>query len=422
MAKIRPFIGYRPRPDLVEKVASRPYDVMSREEAREDAEENPYSFLRVIRSEIEFDPELSAYDEQVYAAARDNFWSFLEQNVFLKDHKACFYLYRLIMGDVNQVGLVCGSSIDDYQNGVIKKHEFTRPVKEEDRIKHISTTGIHAGPVFCAYRKNESMDALSSRLMEAEPAVDFSSEDGVQHSLWVIDGDEDIKQIVKLFENEISETYIADGHHRAASTSKVGFQEREQHSKVEGDEPFNYFLTVLFPHDQVNCIDYNRVVKDLNGHSKQEFLDLVAEKFEINSEGQQSFKPTKARIFGMYISGEWYSLSAKREYHNLEDAVGSLDISILHDQLLYPILGIKDQRTDDRIDFIGGIRGMKELESRVDSGEMQIAFSIFPVSLDQLFSVADSGEVMPPKSTWFEPKLRSGMVVHAFRENVKIER
>jgi len=417
MAKIRPIRAYRPRPDIVEKVASRPYDVMNREEAKADAAENPFSFLRVIRSEIELDDEVSAYDDQVYASARDNFWSFVEQNVFLRDHKPCFYLYRLIMGDVKQVGLVCGSSIDDYNEGIVKKHEFTRPVKETDRIKHISTTGIHAGPVFCAYRQHASMDVLVEKLMQEKPEVDFELEDEVRHTIWVVDGDASIAEITELFEAEIPATYIADGHHRAASTSKVGFAEREEHGIVNGDEAYNYFLTVLFPDNQLNCIDYNRVVKDLNGHSPEGFLKLIAEKFDLRECGTTVFKPQRANSFGLYLAGKWYSLTAKHGTFDAEDPVASLDVSILHDQLLYPILGIKDQRTDDRIDFVGGIRGMEELMKRVDNGDSALAISIFPVQLDQLFAVADSGEVMPPKSTWFEPKLRSGLFVHSFRED-----
>ena len=415
MAIIKPIKGFRPTEALAKKVASRPYDVLNSEEARTEAEGNPYSFLRIVKSEIDLAKDVDLYDEQVYATAKNNFNEFVEKGILVQDEKPCLYFYRLIMGDVKQTGIVCGSSSKDYFEDVIKKHEYTRPKKEKDRIKHIQTSEIHAGPVFLAYKHNKRIDEIVGEYtMHQPPTQDFEAEDGIQHTLWKVDNEGLITDIVNIFEAEIAATYIADGHHRAASTSKVGKMLAEKNEAHTGTEDYNYFLSVLFPDNQVKIIDYNRVVKDLNGHSKEAFLEAISEKFDVENNGNQAYKPSEVGTFGLYLDSEWYVLKIKEKYKNTTDSVDSLDISILQKYLFDPILSIIDQRTDERIDFVGGIRGMKELERRVDSGDMQLAISIFPVSIQQLFDVADSGKVMPPKSTWFEPKLRSGLVVYKY--------
>ncbi len=414
MAKIKAFKAFRPADNLVEKVASRPYDVLNSEEAREEAHGNEHSFLRIIKSEIEFPKGQDQYAKEVYEKAKEMFSAFVDKGTLVQDEDDFIYIYRLKMGAIEQTGIVALSSVEDYWDDIIKKHEFTRPEKEIDRITHIKTSGIQSGPVFLAYRNHETIDGLiADYAANNQPVYDFDAGDGVQHILWVVSEVELVNRIVALFDWEIPATYIADGHHRAASSSKVGKALAEANSEHTGKEAYNWFLSVLFPDNQLSIIDYNRLVKDLNGLSNEAFLEKLNDNFLIE-EKTAAFKPEQALDFGMYLSGKWYKLTVKEGKYNTEHPVKLLDTYVLHENLFEPILGIEDQRKSKRIDFVGGIRGMKELERRVDNGEMAAAFSIFPVSISQLFAVADSGEVMPPKSTWFEPKLRSGLLVHKF--------
>ncbi|MEZ4885649.1 MAG: DUF1015 family protein [Chitinophagales bacterium] len=413
MATIKAFRGYRPAKELAVKVASRPYDVLNREEAV--AESNPYSYLHITRSEIDLPEVDNPYDKIVYKTAKKNFEQFVKDGVLKQDGVNCLYVYAQTMNGRQQIGLMTCTSIEDYQNDIIKKHEFTRPVKEQDRINHIATTRLHSGPVLMAYPQVNAIDAVMEQVTRRQtPEYDFTAEDGIQHTLWVIDDVSIIQTLVDLFDSEVEAIYIADGHHRAASSTKVGLQMREENENHTGKEGYNYFLSVLFPDNQLQIIDYNRVVKDLNGLSSDEFLQEIAKKFEVTEMGMAQVKPKQPYTFGMYLEGEWYELKARKGTYNTTDPIESLDISVLSNNLIAPILGIKDQRTDDRIDFVGGIRGVKELEKRVNSGEMQVAFSIYAVGIQQLIDVANSGNVMPPKTTWFEPKLRSGLVTHKF--------
>lgn len=413
MISIKPFAGYRPLAEFAALVASRPYDVMNRREAKEEAGDNPYSFLHIIRSEIDLPASLDEHDMQVYQKARDNFRALLEKGVFFKDEKAKLYIYELEMDGQAQTGLVACSSIADYFADNIKKHEHTRPVKELDRINHMKVTGMHAEPVFLAYRDVPEIDELIERITRKQPVYEFTAADAIRHTFWVIDEDKHVEQLVRLFSDRVPCTYIADGHHRAASSAKVGKALAEENPNHAGNEEYNFFLSVLFPASQLRIMDYNRLVKDLNGYTKEKFLQKVSVNFDINTVPPVAAKPDRLHDFGMYIEGTWYRLTAK-EGAFTNDPIGVLDVTILQENLLSPLLGIKDPRTDERIDFSGGIRGLKELERRVDSGEMKVAFALYPVSMEQLMEIADSGNVMPPKSTWFEPKLRSGLVVHGF--------
>ena len=411
MAIIKPFKGYRPPDDLVERIASKPYDVMNRAEAKEMAAGNDISFLRITRPEIEFEETVSPYAPQVYQRAKENFTKFVEQGALVQDQVQSYYIYRLVMGKVDQTGIVCVCSIDDYWNDVIKKHEYTRPVKEQDRITNIKVSGIQPGPVFSAYKKRKDIDAfVANHKSDHSPVYDFRSEDDVLHQVWVVSDADQVNKLENLL-GEVPEVYIADGHHRAASGAMVGRDMRALKG-TDPNAPYNYFLSVLFPHDQLSILDYNRLVKDLNGHSAEDFLEAIEKYFTISKRGGEPYKPMSSGSYGMYLGGCWHELKLKASFDENEDPVGSLDISLLDRYVLKPLLGIEDQRTDKRIDFVGGIRGVGELQKRVDSGEMQLAFAIYPVSIEALFRVADSGNVMPPKSTWFEPKLRSGLFVH----------
>ena len=411
MAIIKPFKGYRPPGNLVEKIASKPYDVMNRAEAKEMAAGNEISFLRITRPELEFDDSVSAYAPEIYQRAKENFQKFANDGALVQDEAACFYIYRLVMGEVDQTGIVCVCGIDDYWNGVIKKHEYTRPLKEKDRITNIKVSGIQPGPVFSAYKNREDVDEfVETYRKENSPVYDFESEDKVLHQVWVVSQNEKVKKLESILK-DVPEIYIADGHHRAASGSKVGLELREEKGLNE-DAPYNYFLSVIFPHDQLSILDYNRLIKDLNGHTKEEFITALSQIFEVVEKGKAIFKPTRTRSYGMYLDGSWYELNLREAYDKQDDPVEKLDISLLDKYVLKALLDIQDQRTDKRIDFVGGIRGLGELQKRVDNGEMKIAFAIHPVSITELFDVADSGKVMPPKSTWFEPKLRSGLFVH----------
>lgn len=411
MADIKAFKGFRPPADKVEKVASKPYDVMNRAEAKEMAAGNDWSFLRITRPEIEFPDSDSAYGEAIYKRAKYNFDKFVREGVLVQDGQASFYIYRLVMDDIDQTGVVCVCGIDDYWNDIIKKHEYTRPVKEKDRITNMTVSGIQPGPVFSAYKQRASIDAFVDAFKKDNaPIYDFTADDNVLHQLWKVSDAEAVRALEKEMD-AIPAVYIADGHHRAASGSKVGQALRAKKGLVAG-APYNYFLSVLFPHNQLSIIDYNRVVKDLNGLTVPDFKAALEKCFYIEEKGASAYKPSKENHYGMYLDGTWYELRLKDAFVEKTDPVESLDIAMMDKYIFKPIFNIQDQRVDKRIDFVGGIRGMSALEERVDSGEMKVAFSIYPVSIDELFAVADSGNVMPPKSTWFEPKLRSGLFVH----------
>lgn len=407
MAIIVPFKALRPQAQFAKQVASRPYDVLNSTEAKQEAQGNPYSFLHITKSEIDLPEETDHYAAEVYEKAKENLNAFIQRDVLFRENKACYYIYQLIMDGRSQTGLVCGSAVKDYENDVIKKHEFTRPEKENDRINHIKITGAQTGNVFLAYRDVEEMNALISNWKkEKSPIYDFTADDGIQHTIWIVNDDAAIKTISTIFKKQVPQTYIADGHHRAASAAKV--------KNALGDEATAesmYFLTTLFPASELKIIDYNRVVKDLNGLTVTGLLELLSADFNCSIVGKESFKPSKPHEFGMYAEGNWYRLEAK-EGTFTTDPIGVLDVTILSNNILSKHLNIHDQRTDKRIDFVGGIRGLGELQKRVDSGEMQVAFSLYPVTMEQLFAIADSGNIMPPKSTWFEPKLRDGLLTH----------
>lgn len=406
MITIIPFKALRPEPQHAKAVASRPYDVLNSSEARIEAQGNPKSFLHITKSEIGLPVNIDVHSQPVYDKARENLVAFISRNILFRENKPCYYIYRLTMNGKSQSGLVCGSSLDDYENGLIRKHEFTRPEKEQDRIEHIKSTHAQTGNVFLAYKEVAEIDEVINKWVNAKsPQYNFTANDQIQHTIWIISDEEIIRKLTGLFKAFVPVTYIADGHHRAASASKVRGQ--------LGDnipESANYFLTTLFPANQLQIMDYNRVVKDLNGMHEISFIEKLQNHFTIEKKSIP-FKPAKEHEFGMYLNHQWYGLYVKPGTYK-EDPIGILDISILQENILGPLLDIKDQRTDKRIDFIGGIRGLEELEKRVDNGEMAVAFSIFPVSILQLFAVADSGNVMPPKSTWFEPKLRDGLLTH----------
>ncbi|MDB5229272.1 MAG: hypothetical protein JWN76_77 [Chitinophagaceae bacterium] len=410
MCEIRPFMALRPQAQFAKQVASRPYDVLNSQEAKKEAEGNSASFLHVTKSEIDLPESTDVHSAEVYEKAKQNLEAFIKRDILFRENKECFYIYRLIMDGRSQTGLVALSSLKDYEQGTIKKHEFTRPEKELDRINHIKTTGAQTGNVFLAYRNVEELDEIIAKWCETKTEVyDFIADDKVQHTIWIINDDKTIEIISDIFRDKIPCTYIADGHHRAASAAKV-----KEALSANGGEGTNYFLTTLFPSNQLAILDYNRVIKDLNGHNKEELLKLLEKDFIVEHKSK-AVKPAELHSFGMYIGKEWYQLTAKPGTFK-NDPIGILDVTILQENILLPLFGIADQRTDKRIDFVGGIRGLRELEKRVNSGEMSVAFSLHPVSIDQLFNIADSGNVMPPKSTWFEPKLRDGLLTHLISE------
>jgi len=412
MAIFRPFKALRPPKNIADKVAAKPYDVINTQEARKEAEGNPYSLLHITRAEIDLPVGTDEHDPRVYEKAKENFQKFIENKWLLADDEAYFYIYAQTMWGKTQYGIVGCASIDDYFNNVIKKHELTRKDKEEDRMKHVRVTNANVEPVFFAYKSLPELDNLIISYAKGhEPIYDFTANDGVGHHFWVINEKEINEKIQKLFA-EMPALYVADGHHRTAAAALVGKEKREQHPNFTGNEEFNYFMAVAFPDNQLTIIDYNRVVKDLNGLSKDEFLQKLSEFFDIENKGTGEFKPNKLHNFSMYLGGNWYSLTAKKGTYNDNDPIGVLDVTILSDLVLNNLLGIKDLRTDKRIDFVGGIRGLGELKRRVDSGEMTVAFALYPVSMKQLMDIADSGNIMPPKTTWFEPKLRSGLSIH----------
>ena len=409
MAKIRPFICVRPATDKADKIAALPYDVYNREEALEIVKDNPLSFLNIDRAETQFDASVDTYDERVYKKAKELLDKMVEDGSFITDSERCYYIYELTMDGRKQTGLVATASIDDYANGVIKKHENTRADKEVDRIKHVDTCNAQTGPIFLAYRANAVINGVIGKAKEEAPVYDFVADDNIRHAVWKIGKAEDISAIENEF-NNIQQIYIADGHHRAASAVKVGMKRREENPGFDGTEEFNFFLSVLFPDEELMIMPYNRVVRDLNGYSKEEYLEKVSQVYDVKCVGKEAYAPIEKCKVGMYLDGEWYELSAKDEIKS-EDPVDGLDVSVLQNHILAPILGIGDPRTDKRVDFIGGIRGLGELERRCKS-DMTVAFSMYPTSIQELFDVADAGLLMPPKSTWFEPKLRSGLFIH----------
>ena len=410
MAIFKPFRAIRPVCDKASEVAALPYDVMNSDEAREMVAGRPYSFLHVDKAEVDLDKSINIYDKQVYLKARENLDKLVSDGICKEDSKPCLYIYRQIMNGRSQTGLVGCTSIDDYINNVIKKHEHTRADKEEDRINHVDCCDANTGPIFLTYRSD---DFINSKVEEwkasHKPVYDFDA-DGVQNTVWVIDCDTTINQICNAFA-EKNALYIADGHHRAASAVKVGKMRREKNPDYTGEEEFNFFLAVLFPSDELEIMDYNRVIKDLNGNSSEEFLDKISKVTDIEKIGTKPFKPAEKHTFGMFLDGVWYKLTAKKGTFDESDPVDRLDVSILQNNIISPVFGIDDPRTDKRIDFIGGIRGLQELERRVNS-DMKIAFSMYPTTLDDLMDIADAQKIMPPKSTWFEPKLMSGLFIH----------
>ncbi|HVV06276.1 MAG TPA: DUF1015 family protein [Puia sp.] len=406
MASITPFRALRPAPQLAAQVASRPYDVLNSQEARHEAKGNPDSFLHITKSEIDLPENIDTHSQQVYDKAKENLQEFIKKGVLLQEDKPRYYIYRLIMNGRSQTGLVCGSSVDDYEKDIIKKHEFTRPDKEADRIHHMKTIRAQTGNVFLAYKNVPDIDELIEGWKKSHPPLyDFTAEDGIQHTIWAVDDEHAIGSLTRSFAEKVPFTYIADGHHRAASAAKV----RKELDGAAGRSA-DHFLTTLFPSAELSILDYNRLVKDLNGYSIQQFINNLRKDFLVGRV-EKAFSPAQLHEFGMYLDGSWYQLVAKEGSYT-DDPIGVLDVTILQKNILDKLLAIKDPRTDKRIDFVGGIRGLAELEKRVDSGEMKAAFSLYPVSIEQLFAIADSGNVMPPKSTWFEPKLRDGLLTH----------
>ncbi len=409
MAIVRPFKGLRPPVEIASRLASFPYDVINSEEAREIAKGNPQSFLHINKPEIDLEPNINLYDQKVYDKAVENFKMFQEKGWLVRDAEECFYIYKQVMEGRTQIGLMCCCSAQEYWEGKIKRHEFTRKVKEEDRLKHVDLTNCNAGPVFLTYPARDSIDSLINQIVKTTPEVDFTSEDGIQHVLWVVKDKSFNSKITEEFA-QVPALYVADGHHRTQAAARIAKVRSEKNPNHTGNEEYNFFLSVVFPHNHLYIMDYNRAVIDLNGLSEAEFIAKVEEKFSV--EKQDYKKPSAMNTFGMYLKGTWYKLTARTGSFDANDPVNSLDVAIMQNNLLNPILGIGDPRTDNRIDFIGGIRGVKELERIVDNGKFSVAFAMFPTSIEQLMKIADSGEVMPPKSTWFEPKLRSGMVTH----------
>ncbi|HBH35983.1 MAG TPA: DUF1015 domain-containing protein [Gammaproteobacteria bacterium] len=409
MSLIKPFTGLRPAAGRAADVVAPPYDVMNTTEAREMAEGRPWSFLHISRPEIDLPEGTDPYAPEVYAKARENLDRMIAEGVLGRDPKESYYAYRLTMGDHVQTGVVAAASVEAYDNNRVKKHEFTRPVKEDDRVRQIEALNAQTGPVFLVYRANQVVDSLLAEVSARPADVDVTARDDVRHEMWVIDDDDKVATVTQAFD-AMQAIYVADGHHRSAAGSRVGASSREANPDHQGNESYNYFLSVIFPHDQMQILDYNRVVKDLNGMDNETFLQRVAENFTVEK-SDVAVKPAATAGFGMYLDGQWYKLTLDQKKIP-DDPVASLDISLLADNLIDPILGISDQRTDNRIDFVGGIRGLDGLEKRVDSGEMAVAFSLYATTMEALMAVADAGEVMPPKSTWFEPKLADGLVSH----------
>lgn len=415
MAKVKPFKGVRPPKELVTRVASRPYDVLNSSEARIEAAGNEMSLYHIIKPEIDFDESIDEHDTCVYEKAVENFNAFQEKGWLKQDEKEHYYIYAQTMQGRTQYGIVVAANVDDYMTGKIKKHELTRKDKEEDRMKHVRINNANVEPVFLAFPDNAVLQEVINRITTNEAEYDFVAEDGFGHHFWVVENDSDIETITTAFE-KIPYLYIADGHHRTAAAALVGHEKAMQNPNHRGDEEYNFFLAVCFPESHLRIIDYNRVVKDLNGLTDDAFLAKLNDKFDVELKGEEIYTPSKLHNFSLYLEGKWYSLTAKEGTFDDNDPIGCLDVTISSDYILRDILNIQDLRTDKRIDFVGGIRGLGELKKRVDSGEMKMALALYPVSMRQLINIADSGNIMPPKTTWFEPKLRSGLVVHKLTE------
>lgn len=411
MATIKPFKGVRPPKSLVERIVSRPYDVLNSDEARAEAADNDMSLYHIIKPEIDFPVGTDEHDERVYAKAAENFQKFQDNGWLVQDTNEHYYVYAQTMNGRTQYGLCVAAAVSDYMTGNIKKHELTRRDKEEDRMKHVRVNNANIEPVFFAYPHNNELDAIVAQITRREPEYDFVTADGFGHHFWVIDDEATIERITQLFA-AMPAMYIADGHHRSAAAALVGNEKRLQNPNHRGDEEYNYFLAVCFPDNQLTIIDYNRVVKDLNGLTDNEFLAKIAEHFDIEDKGTDIYKPARLHNFALYLGGHWYSLTAHPDTYDDHDPIGVLDVTVSSNLILDKILGIKDLRSDKRIDFVGGIRGLGELQRRVDSGEMRMALALYPVSMQQIIDIADSGNIMPPKTTWFEPKLRSGLIIH----------
>lgn len=409
---IKPFRGIRPPKTLVEKVSSRPYDVLNSEEARREAEGNPMSLYHIIKPEINFEPGTDEHDPKVYTSAVEHFREFRQKGWLVQDSQDKYYVYAQTMNGHTQYGLVVAAWVEDYMEGRIKKHELTRKDKEEDRMKHVRVNNANIEPVFFAYPHRDDLDQIIASITAGEPEYDFvAAPEGFRHTFWVINEPTTIERITQIFK-EIPSMYIADGHHRSAAAALVGNEKKLQNPHHTGNEEYNYFLAVCFPDNQLNIIDYNRLVRDLNGLTDEQFLEALKADFEVEKMGKEIYKPQRLHNFSLYLSGEWYSLTAKQGRYDDQDPIGVLDVTISSNLILDKILGIKDLRTDKRIDFVGGIRGLGELKRRVDSGEMKMALALYPVTMQQIINIADSGNIMPPKTTWFEPKLRSGLVIH----------
>ena len=412
MAIVKPFKGIRPPKELVEQVESRPYDVLNSEEARAEAGDNEKSLYHIIKPEIDFPEGTSEYDPRVYEKAAENFQKFQDKGWLVQDEKEHYYIYAQTMNGKTQYGIVVGAYVNDYMTGVIKKHELTRRDKEEDRMKHVRVNNANIEPVFFAYPDNAVLDALIKKYAQTEPVYDFIAPiDGFGHQFWIISDDEDIKTVTEEF-RKMPSLYIADGHHRSAAAALVGAEKQKQNPNHKGDEEYNYFMAVCFQASQLTILDYNRVIRDLNGLSSEDFLKALSKNFIVEKKGADIYKPARLHEFSLYLDGEWYSLSAKEGTYDNSDPIGVLDVDISSRLILDEILNIKDLRSSDRIDFVGGLRGLGELKRRVDSGEMRTALALYPVSMQQIMDIADSGKIMPPKATWFEPKLRSGLVIH----------
>lgn len=412
MATIKPFKGIRPPKTLVEKVESRPYDVLNSEEARAEAGDNEMSLYHIIKPEIDFEPGTSEYDPRVYDKAAENFKKFKDNGWLVQDNEEHYYIYAQTMGNKTQYGIVVGARVEDYMNGTIKKHELTRRDKEEDRMKHVRVNNANIEPVFFAYPDNEKLNALLEKYAKTEPEYDFIAPiDGFGHKFWVISDKEDIDLITNEFA-AMPSLYIADGHHRSAAAALVGAEKAKQNPNHTGNEEYNYFMAVCFQASQLTILDYNRVVTDLNGYSSEDFLKALEKNFIVENKGTDQYKPTALHNFSMYLDGNWYSLTAKEGTYNPNDPIGVLDVDVSSRLIFDELLGIKDFRSDKRIDFVGGLRGLEELKRRVDSGEMKMALALYPVTMKQIMDIADSGKIMPPKATWFEPKLRSGLIIH----------
>lgn len=412
MAIVKPFKGFRPNKEIASQLACRPYDVLNSDEARIESAGNPYSFLHVVKSEIDLPSSIDIHSEEVYQKAKSNLESFISNGWMVQDSMPCYYVYAQTMSGRTQYGIVGCASIDDYTSNKIKKHELTRTEKEDDRVHHIETTNFNAEPVFFAYPENQKLDLIVKNIVQNKPEYDFVLPDGIGHHFWIVQDPATVSEIESIFKYEVPYTYVADGHHRTAAAARVGANRRKQAPGFNGSEEYNYFMAVHFPANQLAIMDYNRLVKDLNGLSVNDFIERLSEGFEIEKIGEDVFKPQSLHNFSLYINHLWYSLTAKKGTYNDNDPIGVLDVTILSEQVLTPILNITDLRKSDRIDFVGGIRGLEELKRRVDNGEMAAAFALYPVSMKQLIDIADSGNIMPPKTTWFEPKLRSGLVIH----------